>query len=97
MFHSMEELIQQNDSHVELYTGLPEQNFPVQVSSMGSCRVEECVNNPTKKQERKPEMGLVLQDSRQGSNGSVGKRIKEKEYLYTFSLWQPWFVVCFTL
>lgn len=40
MFHSMEELIQQNDSHVELYTGLPEQNFPVQVSSMGSCRVE---------------------------------------------------------
>lgn len=44
------------------------------------------MNNPTKKQERKPEMGLVLQDSRQGSNGSVGKRIKGKEYLYMFSL-----------
>lgn len=86
MFHSMEELIQQNDSQVELYTGLPEWNFPVQVSSMERCRVEECVNNSTKKQARKPEMSLVSQDSRQGSNGSVGKRIKGKEYLYTFSL-----------
>lgn len=86
MFHSMEELIQQNDSHVELYTGLPERNFPVQVSSTERCRVEECVNNSTKKQARKPEMSLVLQDSRQGANGSVGKRIKGREYLYTFSL-----------
>lgn len=85
MLHSMEELIQQNYSLVELYTCRPEQNFPVQVSSMGGCRVEERVNNPTKKQAWKPEMSLVLQDSRQGSNGSMGKRIKKRDYLYTFS------------